>query len=92
MNLHNLKKEELIIKVEELENKVKELEQDVDYWIKEYNDLEEIKDDLESQIENLEIENGIKDINNFIWKLKIDNLYDPKLENFIENYLKFYNQ
>lgn len=35
--------------------------------------------------------NGIQDVNTFIDKLKLDNLYSEEMEKFIENYMKFYN-
>ena len=32
---------------------------------------------------------SIKDLDNFIWKLKLENLYTPELEKFINDYLKY---
>ena len=90
-NMKNKTKAELLELIEELQQKVERLENDVDYWQDEYNDLEEKCDDLECQIEDLAIKNCIKDINNFIWKLKLENLYTEELEEFINNYVKFYN-
>lgn len=34
---------------------------------------------------------SIQDVNTFIDKLKLDNLYSEEMEKFIENYMKFYN-
>lgn len=42
-----------------------------------------------------EVEKGysssIKDIDNFIFKLKNDDLYSEELATFIDNYIKYYN-
>ena len=84
-------KEELIDLIEELQEKVEELENDVEYWQDEYNDIEEERDMLMDQVENVEVYEGIKDLDNFIWKLKLENLYTDELKEFIEHYLKFYN-
>ena len=84
-------KEELKEKISNLQEKIETLENDVDYWQKEYNDLDEQLDEVNSQLEELEYYDGIKDIDNFIWRLKLDNLYTKELEKFIENYIKFYN-
>ena len=35
--------------------------------------------------------NSIQDVDTFIDKLKLDNLYSEEMEKFIENYMKFYN-
>jgi len=84
-------RQELEERIEELKEEKEQLENDVDYWKSEYEDLEEQLEDANNQIEDLEISNGIKDINNFIWRLKLDNLYSNKIENFINEYLRFYN-
>lgn len=55
--------------------------------ILDYTDLK----DLRYLINTIE-ENSILDVDNFIWKLKSDNLYTKELEEFIENYMKFYNK
>lgn len=47
--------------------------------------------ELEDKIDSIQ-ENSILDLDNFIWKLKSDNLYTSELEDFIENYMKFYNK
>lgn len=36
--------------------------------------------------------NMIKDVNNFKRELKRDGLYSDKLEDFLENYMKYYNK
>lgn len=92
MNLSTKKKDELIKLIKEQEDKIHELEQDVDYWQDEYDDMEKEKDKLEEQLDDQIGDEGIKSLENFIWKLKLDNLYTPELEKFIENYMKFYNK
>lgn len=34
---------------------------------------------------------AIKDIKNFKWRLELEHLLTPQLENFIDEYMKFYN-
>ena len=69
--------------------------------------LSEIQDDVESAQWNLncaidelcdlydklqkQSDKGIKDINNFKRELKRDGLYSEKIEEFLENYMKYYN-
>ena len=77
--------------IQELFEKVEELENDVDYWQNEFNDMEEIKDDLECKLDDLESYEGIKDLEEFKWQLKLDNLWDRKLEDFLDHYLKYHN-
>lgn len=60
-------------------------EDEVDYWKKEYTLSEE---ELADQYERV----SITDLNHFIWRLKADNLYTYELEQFIEDYIKFYNK
>lgn len=68
--------------------------------IKLYNLLDNIGwdiSDTRETLENLEIslkekeENSIKDIENLKRELKRDGLYSDKLEDFLENYMKYYN-
>lgn len=57
-------------------------------------DLEYAKDELNNLYELLKEKstNGIKDINNFKRELKRDGLYSDKLEEFIEQYMNYYNK
>lgn len=89
--LKNKTKEQLIDLVNELTEQVEKLENDVDYWQQEYSNMEEIKDDLEYQNKDLLMKGGIKDLENFIWRLKLDGFYFDKLGDFIEEYKKYYN-
>lgn len=57
--------------------------------------IEELKENIEclyDKIDDLDDFNGIKDVDNFLWILKRDEyeLY-KKIEPFINNYLKYYN-
>ena len=91
MDLKSKTKEQLISMLEEREEKIEQLEQDVDYWQHEYNDIYGEKEQLEADTKDIQIDNCINNLDNFIWKLKIDNLYTPELERFIEQYMKYYN-
>lgn len=84
-------KEDLKRKIEELEEKIETLENDVNYWQAEYDDVEEERDKLQEQLDNVVEYEGVKDINNFIYKLKLDNLYTEELERFINYYLRYHN-
>ena len=85
MDLKSKTKEQLISMLEEKEEKIEQLEQH------EYNDIYGEKEQLEAETKNIQIDNCINNLDNFIWKLKIDNLYTPELEKFIEQYMKYYN-
>ncbi len=93
MSIEKLKSKEKLNNddIQELFAKIEELENDVDYWQKEYNDMEEIKDDLENKLEDLESYEGIKDLEEFKWQLKLDGLWDTKIEEFLDHYLKYHN-
>ena len=55
---------------------------------------EEAQRDLQKLENKLseENENSIKDINNLKRELKRDNLYTDELENFLDNYMRYYNK
>ncbi len=66
-----------------------------------YNLLDNIEWDISETkrtLEDLEInlkekeERSIKDIENLKRELKRDGLYSEKLEDFLENYMKYYNK
>lgn len=54
-------------------------------------DLIETIQNYQESLEELEIANGIRNIDNFIWKLKLENLYTPELEKFLEHYMRYEN-
>lgn len=84
-------KEELINIIEELQNKLEIAENDVNYWQQEYAEMEEIREDLECQLEDLSIKDGIKDLDSFKFELSKENLNSKELINFIDNYVRFKN-
>ena len=59
-----------------------------DELINKINELEVELEDVKSQFES---DKCINDLDNFIWKLKLDNLYTTQIENFINQYMRFYN-
>lgn len=93
--MHKKTKIQLIEIIENLQNKVEQLENDVDYWEHEYNELdEELDEELDvtvEELENLQIDNGIFSIDNFKFELTKSGLLHDKLENFIDEYLKYKN-
>lgn len=80
--------------MKDLQEEIKRLNDTIDYWQSEYEDLNEQLEDANNQIDNLssQLSKGIKDIDNFIWRLKVDNLYTEEITNFITYYLKYYNK
>ena len=91
--MKNKTKEELLQIIEDQEEKIEQLQNDVDYWQQEYNEIDAECDDLKRKIDDLEytFENSIKNLDNFIWCLKLENLYTRELEDFIEDYKKYKN-
>lgn len=79
----------------ELEAENKELKEKVENLEDEITGLEEAYTEMENKL--YEYANnpealGIKDIDNFRFRLKVENLYTEELENFIEYYLKYHNE
>jgi hypothetical protein len=76
---------------EDIKKKINQVE---DYLYDIGLDLEYAKDELNNLYELLKEKstNGIKDINNFKRELKRDGLYSDKLEEFIEQYMNYYNK
>lgn len=58
--------------------------------VKEFDKYKSIINDLDTRLEELQYKKGIKDLDNFIWRLKLENLYDEKLEKFINDYRRMY--
>lgn len=84
-------KEQLKQELENLQNKVEILENDVDYWQEYANALEIEKEELEEELKDkIDLSKvSILDIDDFKFKLKINNLLTDELEKFIENYIKY---
>ena len=67
-----------------LKNTIERLERE----IKEKQDkIYELEDTIDAMKQS-----GIFDIENFKWQLRNDNLYTRELEEFIDNYMRFYNK
>lgn len=71
------------IKIDEVENYLYDVGLDLEYAKDELNNLYNLLEEKST--------NGIKDINNFKRELKRDGLYSNKLEEFIEQYMNYYN-
>ena len=76
---------------EDIKKKINQVE---DYLCDVGLDLEYARDELNRLYDTLEEKsnNGIKDINNFKRELKRDGLYNQILEEFIEQYMLYYNK
>ena len=73
---------------DEWKQQAESLQDDLDSLNEAYSELEEINYKLSN---NMDI-NSIYDLDDFIFRLKIDNLYSSELEKFIEDYMRFYNK
>lgn len=71
------------MKIDEVENYLYNVGLDLEYAKDELNNLYKLLEEKST--------NGIKDINNFKRELKRDGLYSNKLEEFIEQYMNYYN-
>lgn len=81
---------ELEVQLQKAKSRIEELESD-NYSQDEY--ITELENDLAAAQKELEtMSDTIKDIDNFIFRLKAENLYTEELENFIEYYLKYHNK
>ena len=77
-----------------------ELEKDRDEWKQQAESLQEELDALNEAYTELEKENfdlsndifgGIKDIDRFIYRSKLEDVWTDELGDFLENYLQFHN-
>ena len=71
-----------------------ELEKDRDEWKQQAESLQEELDSLNEAYGELEERtiNSIYNLDDFIFRLKVDDLYTDELGKFIEDYMKFYNR
>lgn len=83
-------KADLIKEIEDCEAEIDSLRYDVDYWVDECNRLYEELDKY--SIADLKSESSIIDISDFKFRLFLDGLFTPELEQFIKDYLKFYQE
>ena len=73
---------EIISKMADLYNRLDDI-----IW-----DISQAKTDLCDLEKSVEKSNSIKDIDNLKRELKRDGLYSDKLEEFLENYMRYYNK
>ncbi len=75
----------------EIKIKIAELYNLLDNASWEISETRSTLEDLEISLKEKE-ENSIKDMENLKRELKRDGLYSDKLEEFLENYMKYYNK
>lgn len=80
-------KAELIQENEELKEEVYQLQDELDSLNEAYCELERINADLTSSVDNY----YFTDVNNFISRLKAEDLYTPEFERFMEDYIRWHN-
>ena len=73
------------------EEKIQRLEGIIESLEKEIENKQDKIYELEDTIDAMK-QSGIFDIENFKWQLRNDNLYTRELEEFIDNYMRFYNK
>ena len=73
---------------DEWKQQAESLQDDLDSLNEAYSELEEINYKLSNKMDT----NSIYDLEDFIFRLKMDNLYSSELEKFIEDYKRFYNK
>ena len=73
---------------DEWKEEAESLQDDLDSLNEAYSELEAINYKLSNKMDT----NSIYDLEDFIFRLKIDNLYSNELGKFIEDYKRFYNK
>ena len=73
---------------DEWKQQAESLQDELDSLNEAYSEIEEINYKLSN---NMDI-NSIYNLDDFIFRLKIDNLYSSELEKFIEDYMRLYNR
>lgn len=84
-------KKELIELVQELQEKCERLENDIDYWQEQYNDKDDECDELQDALDHAQYDYGIKNIDDFIFEMEKDGVYNNDVKEFIDHYLKYHN-
>jgi predicted RNase H-like nuclease (RuvC/YqgF family) len=82
-------KAELEQRVKELEEEVESLQNELDGEYEAYTELENENYELTWR---LETGGSVVNMNDFKYRLKIDGLMTDELNEFIDNYMKFYNK
>ena len=73
---------------DEWKQQAESLQDDLDSLNEAYTELEEINYKLSNKMNT----NSIYDLEDFIFRLKVDDLYTDELGKFIEDYMRFYNR
>ena len=74
---------------DEWKQQAESLQDDLDSLNEAYCELERINADL---VINSVGDYYITDISDFIFRLKVENLYTPELEKFMEEYMRWHNE
>ena len=82
-------KQELIEENKKLKKRIEDLEFDFNNLNDLYSEMENKYAEVQNEFDSLE---GIYDVEWFKFKLALDNLLTPELEDFIRQYLRFYNE
>jgi hypothetical protein len=82
-------KQELIEENKRLKKRIEDLEFDFNNLNDLYSEMENKYAEVQNEFDSLE---GIYDVEWFKFKLASDNLLTPELEDFIRQYLRFYNE
>ena len=82
-------KAELIARCEGLQSENDRLQDELDSLSDCYTEME---NQCADAVNTLDCAKGIKNINRFKWMLQLEGLLTPKLDSFIEDYLKWYNK
>ena len=73
---------------DEWKQQAESLQDDLDSLNEDYSELEAINYKLSNKMNT----NSIYDLEDFIFRLKVDGLYTDELGKFIEDYMRFYNR
>ena len=73
---------------DEWKQQAESLQDDLDSLNEAYSELEAINYKLSNKMDT----NSIYDLEDFIFRLKVDDLYTDELGKFIEDYMRFYNR
>lgn len=89
------KKDKIIELMADIKKRLKEINENsrsIKWGFKIVNDYFSETEDIIIEMQNNQERKMIKDINSFKRELKREGLYSNKLDNFIEDYMKYYNE
>ena len=90
-NLSKMKKADLEALVQSQMEEIEDLKSQLVDGEGFYGELENQVADLSQKLEKIE-DDALFDVKDFKWRLQLDGLLTPQLDDFIENYLKFHNK